>query len=1654
MEKPLENKVEEVIKRQKKRLPLWLKWALEILTFLIFTPILLFQIPWIQTKVAHKLTDFFSKEWQTEVAIDKVSLGIFNKIYLGGVYIEDQNCDTLLYAENLTVNHSGIFALPFKRFKIESLKLEDANINIRRAIDQENQNFQFILDYFSKEDPKKKPSKPFHLDLHHLYLKNVRFYKLDEERGEEFDVFVQNVEAHFDRFDLPGKRLELAALEIVSPDVKIRLSPERQAQEDKAPVQLTAEKLPAESLDTNKLVISIRDFDLGKGRFSLYNTRREPVRTTPPNVLNYNYLDIFDLEIQIKDFNFSDLDFDGQIRNISLRDSSGFVLEKLSVQDARLSCLGMELNGLELITPYSHLGDTLVFSYNTYHAFENFEDDVKMDGRLHNANVALRDIMKFAPVLESNTFFKENKEEIVEIEGLIKGSVNRLDGRNLKINLAQGMEIEGSFNTRNLAVQDEQFMYMNLSRLRTHVSTLRKLIPNFKPPENFDRLGWMTFSGIFNGFFVDFVADGRLSTAIGRAEMFMNLKTREGKENAQYSGDLFLKQFDLGAWSGNADLGKVTLVSHVKEGVGLTLNSVNAKLQGTVDSLNFKGYVYKNATLNGQLTRNLFNGDLRIEDNNVNLVFGGEINFTDTLPTFNFEANIQRLALKPLNISDSDLQFFGNIVMQLRGRELSNIIGDARAVNFQVVKNHRDTLKMDTAIISSTIAPETGEKHFSVLSSLGNMDIRGNFDIEKIPNQIAHFIASNYPAFSKKLGIREEEQVLGFTKFSYNIQFFQLQNLFSFFEEKISGFDESVISGSYDSNEKSFSAELEIPSWQFQTVKFTDVYFHSSLKESEGNLVLGVSGTQLGENQKLEPISIIGDLNKDTMEFLLVSNNFIQNLNNIDINGMVSLDKDSAWRISFKPSGLVILNQAWAIDTANHIRIGDGKIETSNFLLSNGAQRIVLKSVREKGLEFQLLNYPIDSLEFIKKIKHHRIGGMGNLHARILDAFSFQGLSSWLNIEDLTINGDNYGSLWLKAAAANLQNPIIGNLSIQRDSMSLTMDGYFNPPGIADKSSQEEPLEFLPEDSLLGLVSLPVLPKKLMDHDEPLYFDFDISIANYPAHIIQYFVEDVHEVKGFVHADCVHAYGFPSSPELEGEAYIRDASFKIDALQTTYRVPDGRIKISSQMFDGSGSWAYDRFGNKAALKGGITHDHLKNFGLDLTISTEPGRGFLGLETKEKDNPVFYGTAIGSGYARFSGSFQQPSLYVNARTMSGTHMFLPMTSTITTREVRFITFTKPSLEPEDDTQAPADLRGLNMEFDLNVTPDAKMEVIFDKAWGDVLQGTGEGELKVTMTREGVFDMNGTYTVATGNYLFTMMNLGLNKPFIVEPGGTISWSGDPYDARINIKAVYEGLSTSIYNFIQEYLIAASSASKESAHNSKPVKLVMKLTDKLLQPNIAFDIEFSDLDPELRNYAESKKRTLDLDPNELNRQVFGLLVLQQFLPSGYSIQAGELGLNTVSEMLSNQLSMYLTAFITNIFTGSNFIQGIDLDISYNRYSPGTTTDPNDPTVAFTTNELRGRLKVIVSDRISIHVGGNFDVGGGSQIYTTNNTLLGQEFQIEYVLTQDRRLKLKVYQRMEPDVGGGRRLKIGGGLSFRKEFDSLNDLMKSWEKIKKKKK
>lgn len=253
-------------------------------------------------------------------------------------------------------------------------------------------------------------------------------------------------------------------------------------------------------------------------------------------------------------------------------------------------------------------------------------------------------------------------------------------------------------------------------------------------------------------------------------------------------------------------------------------------------------------------------------------------------------------------------------------------------------------------------------------------------------------------------------------------------------------------------------------------------------------------------------------------------------------------------------------------------------------------------------------------------------------------------------------------------------------------------------------------------------------------------------------------------------------------------------------------------------------------------------------------------------------------------------------------------------------------------------------------------------------------------------------------------------------------------------------------SLYNLLRDELALTNSLDPEVTKSTRVV-VTMHLNGDLFKPNITFDLSFPNVTSQLKSLVDSKLTLLRQDQNELTRQVFGLVVVGSFLPpssgSG-NIQSSDYlasAFNTLTQVLSNQFSGYLTGLASEWF-GGNTISSINFDIAYNEYR-NQTVSPGQTNLTQIGRELQVRLTSgFINDRITVQVGSQFGLGQPGT--TTNEGFLGEDVTVEIQLTENRQWRLKVYQRTEPDnAGGSRRSRYGFGISFRREYDSFGDLM-----------
>jgi hypothetical protein len=405
---------------------------------------------------------------------------------------------------------------------------------------------------------------------------------------------------------------------------------------------------------------------------------------------------------------------------------------------------------------------------------------------------------------------------------------------------------------------------------------------------------------------------------------------------------------------------------------------------------------------------------------------------------------------------------------------------------------------------------------------------------------------------------------------------------------------------------------------------------------------------------------------------------------------------------------------------------------------------------------------------------------------------------------------------------------------------------------------------------------------------------------------------------------------------------------------------------------------------------------------------------MALNTSVYDNNLFYGQAHAAGLIRISGRIADVKLDMSLTSKPGTQINVPLENPESVNEYDFIRFVNPDTLNQKQRIAERidNSVGFEMNLDVTATPDAKVQLIFNSTVGDAIYGYGSGDLKFSYDKEGNFFIYGDYIIDKGDYMFTLQNVLVRK-FRIEQGGLISWNGDPYGAIVDLNAVYT-LKAPV-----NYLLLNSSQTDNSRR--LPVECKIILSKKLLNPAVKFDIRFPTADERTKDELQQFISTQD----DINRQMVSLMVMGQFFTPEYmrgrqdfQSNAGNLVGSTTSDILSNQLSNWLSQ-ISN-----------DFDIGFN-YRPGDQVNTNQMELALSTQ--------ILNDRVTI----NGNIGNNSSLQkNTNNPVVG-EVELFIKLNKSGKLQLNAYNRANDDLIYDTSLyKQGIGLSFREEFDTLGEL------------
>ena len=228
------------------------------------------------------------------------------------------------------------------------------------------------------------------------------------------------------------------------------------------------------------------------------------------------------------------------------------------------------------------------------------------------------------------------------------------------------------------------------------------------------------------------------------------------------------------------------------------------------------------------------------------------------------------------------------------------------------------------------------------------------------------------------------------------------------------------------------------------------------------------------------------------------------------------------------------------------------------------------------------------------------------------------------------------------------------------------------------------------------------------------------------------------------------------------------------------------------------------------------------------------------------------------------------------TREGTNINFPMYGVSDIDEdFDFVSFVNDGITDSID-EFKTDLTGLDLDLNFHVTPSANVKIIFDPDFGDQIVATGSGDLNITLDQYNEVNLTGFYEISGDSKYNFAMGI-IKQDFDIEPGSSLTWTGNPYDANIDLVTSFRMKKVSLVDLSPEQI--------DNSLTSQAVICYLNLGETLLKPKISFDIKSP-------NAPETGKGLIERvvnDDDELSRQFFSLLLLRRFQPLKGTITAG---------------------------------------------------------------------------------------------------------------------------------------------------------------------
>lgn len=1378
------------------------------------------------------------------------------------------------------------------------------------------------------------------------------------------------------KLDLDRNNLDLSRIVFDNPIIKLRQLPSGQMNYE---MFLEALKSGDSTGSSKPFSFAANEFTLRKGKFQY----RKFGSLTKPGQVNWDNLLLTDIEIAVKHFELDGSTVKAGVEIVSFAEQSGFTLNQFSA-GVVIDSIGIHTDNLTLLT-----GNSLLESVSA-----NATGIWKKSGRPDELNleIVLGRKSYLSPAdLTLLSGINTGLTTPLEISGVFNGSPKNARLMNASLNWQNLISFEGDLVYYYPGNLQEAFFDLNTRSLALNMPNLAQnvlsgQIPGFElvVPDLLKSLGTVEYSGVFTGKFEHFITSG--SWNFSGCEFATNLQV---VKNIPVDGFNFKGSVSSTAFNPDLLLDEPSGITGVDfnlnvDGVWDGADSVAALMDGKISQFSLNGYTFQSLSIDGKATATKFDGSLNMRDPSLNLDLTGSFDFGQKKPVLDFSLDINKADLYALNLLMVDtisiLQV--NMLGSFTGSAIDDMDGEIRVKNSSYT-NSWGKLPITELTLSSI--PELGRRRISMTSEYLDVRVVGDVHLDGLTAQVKSLIARFVPALTKTQTVNPDH----LNNFAFNIQ---IKNAEPLTRVLLPGFqckDNTHISGFYNAAGQTISIEGISPQFVTAGVQFTGLDINIQSRGDSLVLSGGLNKIQLDRNTVFEKIKLEVTLQGNRLNALLNWNidGTTGTRGKVGCAGLMAQAEDGTLKglFNFPASEMVLNDSVWRIEPFQIIADRE-KIRVDHFVLAHNTENLKLNgaiSVNPSDTLYVSFNsVNLDNMSRITGSEDFRLRGWMTGEARLYDMRNNVKFLTEARIDSLSVNGQPMGLTTLSSRSAGSGEPLLMDVLIQRGSIkTLLLHGQYNPVN--------ESLDF----------SL-VVDKLRMDIANPFVND------------------ELKDVKGLA-TGTVKISGTRKKPLVYGNILMQKASFIVNYLNSRFYFTHNLV-ITPDAFTVSKMDMQDDEGNHAFISGAVRHDKFNDIRLDFDLNF---KDFILLNEIESRNAGYWGRGYATGVGSIRGPLRSLVIDVSARTSPKTKFFVPVYTTDEARMMDFITYVdRPKEEADADlldfsvarnTGYEVNLYGSTVNIDLEVTPDAEVQLIFDSKVGDVIHAKGNGNLRVYIPPTSGFTLTGDYTIEQGDYQFTLQNMPVKK-LQIEPGATLKWTGDVSNAQLDIDAVYR-TKAALYDLLQD-------ESNPDFTQRLPVECHLLMSGYLEAPVVDFNIV---LPPTSNDLARSQLQNLSKE--EMSKQVISLLILNRFTPlqgtgSGTASMYEKAGLSTTTEVLSNQLNYWLSQISK------------DFDVGFN-YRPGDQLTSDEVEVALS--------KQFLNNRMTINVNGNVDV----RPTTSNASQLVGDVEVEYKIKQSGKVRLKAFTRANDHLlYEYAPYTQGVGLFYREEFDTFGDLVRKY--------